>query len=264
MPITERWDFKQFKEKFFQISGLNLDSYKDRQMERRIRTLLEREGCASQEQFINKLRQDPQARYKFLDYLTINTSGFFRDLKIFNYLQQYALVELLKRHERINLWSMGCSRGEEPYTLTIILSELSALGRADILASDLDDRVREFAREGCYAPNQLTHLPPLLLQKYFTAQNGVYSINERLKRSVRFEKHNFLTPIYQALPRMEMVLCRNVFIYFKTEVQEWIIGQVADMIVPGGYFVTGCAEFINNPQRFGLERKIPAVYQKQG
>lgn len=261
--MSEAWDFKQFKEQFHQISGLDLDRYKDRQMERRIRQLMEREGYSSGCQLIGRLREDPGTMDHFLNYLTINTSGFFRDTKIYDYLRDYALPDLLQRHPHIKIWSMGCSRGEEPYTLAIILSELSALGRADILASDLDDQVRAAAREGCFAAHQLTRVPPPILEKYFSRQNGAYHIHNRIKQSVSFKKHNFLKPIYGALPKMQLVLCRNVFIYFKLDVQDWIVGQVAGLITPGGYFVTGCAEFVNDPRRFGLERKVPAVYQKQ-
>lgn len=261
--MSEKVDFKQFKALFCKISGLNLDSYKDRQMERRIRQLIVREGYGSFEQYIVRLREDPETLHKFFNYLTINTSGFFRDPKIYDYLQKNAFVELLKRFERINIWSMGCSRGEEPYTLAMILSELSALGRVNILASDFDDQARAFAREGCYAPHQLTGVQPHILKKYFALQNKAYLISDRLKNSIKFEKHNFLAPIYQTLPPMQLVLCRNVFIYFKTEVQDWIVEQLSSVLSPGGFFVTGCAEFVHNPARFGLERKIPAVYQKQ-
>lgn len=261
--MNEVWDFGRFKEKFFQISGLDLDSYKDRQMERRIRQLIDREGYGTYFKFIQKLKEDPDTLHRFFNYLTINTSGFFRDSKIYDYLHNIALKELLKRHERINVWSMGCSRGEEPYTLAIILNELSALGRAKIFASDLDDKARAAAQEGCYVPHQLAKMPPPLLEQYFTQRNGGYYISDRIKKSVIFEKHNFLAPIYKDLPPMQLVLCRNVFIYFKMEVQDWIVGQIANLITPGGYFITGCAEFVNNPQRFGLERTIPAVYQKQ-
>jgi len=72
-----------------------------------------------------------------------------------------------------------------------------------------------------------------------------------------------LAPIYQALPQMQLVLCRNVFIYFKMEVQDWIVRQLSSKLSPGGFFVTGCAEFVHDPAKFALERKIPAVYQKQ-
>jgi chemotaxis protein methyltransferase CheR len=256
------WDFKQFKAAFKQISGLDLDCYKDRQMERRIRQLIVREGYGDLSKFLARLRADREVLHKFFNYITINTSVFFRDEKVYDYLRQTVLVELLQRHERINIWSMGCSRGEEPYTLAIILNELGALDRAYILASDIDDQARALARKGFYTPHQLEKVPPLLLKKYFEPGDGGYRISSRIKEAVTFQKHNFLTPIYRELPPMQLVMCRNVFIYFKSGVQAWIVEQIADLITPGGYFVTGCAEIINNTRLFGLERKSAAVYQK--
>ncbi|MEW5785271.1 MAG: protein-glutamate O-methyltransferase CheR [Bacillota bacterium] len=261
--MSEIRDFAEFKEKFYQFSGLNLDCYKDRQMERRIRQFIDRENYGNFSCFLDKLREDPEVLHNFFNYITINTSGFFRDEKVYEYLQNTVLVELLKQHDRINIWSMGASRGEEPYTLAIILNELSALGRANILASDIDDKARAMAQEGCYAAHQLEKMPPALLKGYFEQRNGGYYISDRIKKAVTFQKHNFLAPIYGEMSLMQLVLCRNVFIYFKTNVQDWMIEQIARLIVPGGFFVTGCAEFVNNPQRYGLERKIPAVYHKR-
>ena len=94
-------------------------------------------------------------------------------------------------------------------------------------------------------------------------QKGIKEdINVLNKKVVDFNKKNFLKPIYKNMPPLQMALCRNVFIYFKNEVQEWIIEQVSSLIVPGGYFIIGSAEFINKPERFKLERQIPSVYLK--
>lgn len=261
--MTEEMDFAQFKTEFFKISGLDLDSYKNQQMERRVRHLVNREGYGGFCSFLEKLGEDPAVLHKFLNYVTINTSSFFRDTRVYDYLRNSALAELLERHERIKIWSMGCSRGEEPYSVAIILNELSALDRADILASDIDDKARAMAEEGRFAPYQVDKVPPPLLATYFARQiNGHYLICDRIKKAVTFARHNFLAPACYNRPPMHLVLCRNVFIYFKPDVQERIVERVAGLITGGGFFVVGCAEFVNNPQRFHLERKIPAVYQK--
>jgi|LSQX01.2.fsa_nt_gb chemotaxis protein methyltransferase CheR len=256
------WDFKQFKAAFKQLSGLDLDCYKDRQMERRIRQLIEREGYGDLPTFLARLREDREVLHKFLDFIPINTSHFFRDEKVYDYLRHTVLLELLQRHERINIWSMGCSRGEEPYSVAIILNELGALDRARLLASDIDDKALAMARKGFYTWHQVEKVPLPLLKKYFEARDGGYYICNRIKEAVSFQKHNFLTPIYREMPPMDLVLCRNVFIYLKPGVQAWIVEQIAKLITPGGYLVTGCAEIINNLQPFGLERMSVAVYRK--
>ena len=258
--MKEKWDFTRFKKEFFQFTGLDLDCYKDKQMERRISQLLVREGYDDLSVFFGTIKADKEQLHKLYTYLTINTSVFYRDGKIYDYLQKTALVDLLKKFDRLNIWSMGCSHGEEPYTLALILDELSALSRASIMASDIDDKVLEMAREARYTSNQLEKVPPAILKNAFTCEDGCYYLIPKYKRVINFQKHNLLDPIYKNISPLHLALCRNVFIYFKTEVQESIIEQVSKRIVPGGYFIIGSAEFINKPERFKLERKIPSVY----
>lgn len=255
-------DFSLFKEDFFKNFGLKLDDYKERQMERRIRQLIDREKIDSYKALISKLRNEDQFLNDFFCYLTINTSEFFRDPRIYDYLRQQALIDLLGRNRNINIWSMGCSRGEEPYTLAILLSELGALSRAKILASDFDDKVRAEAAKGYYSKCQLGKMPPEILNTYFEQQNGGYQLKEKIRGAINFEKHNFLENIYQNLPQMHLVLCRNVFIYFKLEAQEWILEKLSKIIAPDGYFIIGCSEFIGKPEQHGLIKIKPSIYQK--
>jgi len=256
------WDFVRFKKEFYDLTSLDLDRYKDRQMERRIGQLVAREGYDGLHSFFKALKSSNELLHKFYNYLTINTSVFFRDTKVYDYLQNNALVDLLNNFQRIKIWSMGCSHGEEPYTIALILDQLSALQRAEILASDIDDKALEMAREAKYNPNQLEKVPPQLLREAFVQKNGFYYLAQSYKSAVTFKKHNLLAPIYKDMPAMQLILCRNVFIYFKIDVQEWIVEQVSKKITPGGYLIIGCAEFINKPERFNLERLIPSIYKK--
>ncbi len=257
------WDFVRFKKEFFQYTGLDLESYKDKQMERRINQLLKREGFDGLESFFKSIKASKDQLHKFYTYLTINTSVFYRDAKVYDYLEQTVFPDLLDKFKKIKIWSMGCSHGEEPYTLALMLDDLSALERASIIAGDIDDKVLQMAAEGVYSPNQVEKVPPHVLKKAFKVDNGKYCLDVKYKRAITFKKQNFLQPIYKDLPRMHLILCRNVFIYFKTEVQESIIEQVSALIEPGGYFIIGSAEFINKPERFGLVRKVPSVYLRQ-
>lgn len=261
--MKEDWNFTWFKEKFYKLSGLNLDSYKERQMERRVRQFMEREAQGSFSVFYALLQKDRLIYRKFLNYLTINTSGFFRDIKIYDYLQKIVLPGLLHEKESINIWSMGCSRGEEPYTIAIILKEMQCLERASIMASDIDDQVCKAAREVVFLPGQIDRVPKPLLKKYFSYDEGYYHLQDGIKSAVTFKKHNLLGPVYRQMQPMHLVLCRNVFIYLKAEVQDVIIENAVSLIIPGGFFIVGCAEFVKNPQRFGLVRKISSIYQKE-
>lgn len=264
MPLKDTWDFPRFKKEFYQFTGLDLECYKDKQMERRITQLFTREGYDGLSIFFKALKSDKEVLHKFYNYLTINTSVFYRDSKIYDYLQKKALPDTLKKFDQLNIWSVGCSHGEEPYTLALILDELNSLKKVKIYASDIDDKALEMAKEACYTPNQLEKVPDSVFKNAFTERNGLYYLNPKYKEVVKFQKQNFLSPIYKDMSRMQMALCRNVFIYFKTDIQEWIIEQISALIPKGGYFVIGCAEFINKPERFNLERQIPSIYLKTG
>jgi len=263
--VNGNWDFIRFKKEFFQLTGLDLERYKDKQMERRIGQLIEREGYDGLRSFFNDLKVNDDLLHKFYNYLTINTSVFYRDIKIYDYLQDRVLPDLLQNFNRLKIWSMGCSHGEEPYSIALMLHSLSSLQRAEIMASDIDDKALDMAREGKYSRNQLEKVPKDILKTAFTAQNGFYLLDPAYKKAVTFKKHNLLeSALYKSLSPMQLILCRNVFIYFKTDVQEWIVEQVAKLVAPGGYFIIGCAEFINKPERFNLERLIPSIYKKIG
>lgn len=259
--MKEGWTYSDFIQKIYLITGLDLNSYKDRQMERRIRQLMSRKNHSFKTLY-SELAANEAEKQQFLKYLTINTSGFFRDAHIYDYLTDHVLTELLREHEMLNIWSAGCSTGEEPYTLSMIIHELKAGLRARILASDIDRSALETAKQGRYYPRQLERVAPALISKYFELRDGHYYFRNRYKLAVKFRQHNLLAPAKEDFPPMQLILCRNVFIYFKMEVQERLITRFTRLLAPGGYFVTGCAEMLSQPQRFGLERKIPAVYQK--
>lgn len=253
--------YQEFIQKVHLITGLDLESYKERQMERRIRQLLHRKNLDFKS-FCAELARNEAAKEEFLNYLTINTSGFFRDEHIYSYLADEVIKNLLKEYGRLNIWSAGCSTGEEPYTLSIILHEMGAGSRAKILASDIDPGALEKAKKGYYHPRQLEKVAPGIKKRYFQYKEGCYYFQDRYKRIVSFRQQNLLDGFTEPIPPMQLILCRNVFIYFKVEVQEKLIERFSSLLPAGGYFVTGCAEMISQPQRFGLEKKIPAVYQK--
>ncbi len=259
--MTEEWTYDDFTEKLLFLTGLDLSSYKDRQMERRIRQLMTRK----KQNFCNlysELVHDGTERELFLNYVTINTSEFYRDESVYEYLSGHVFPQLLNRCHELNIWSAGCSTGEEPYTLSMIAHELRAGARVKILATDIDHQALEKASLGRYSIRQLEKVPPHLRTKYFTFESGSYCLRERYRKAVTFYQHNLLSPFDPTIPTMQLILCRNVFIYFKIEIQERLIEQFSTQLATGGYFVTGCVEIIKNPARFALERKIPAVYKK--
>lgn len=260
--MTRSWTYYDFARKLYLLTGLDLESYKYRQMERRIRQLMVRKNLDNFLNFYTVLATNEVERQQFLNYITINTSEFFRDKQVFDYLSTRVLPDLLSSYRNLNIWSAGCSTGEEPYTLSIIAHELQAGTRVKILASDIDHCALKKASLGKYHSRQMEKVPPHLANKYFEHINDCFYIREHFKKAVNFRQHNLLTLCNETISPMQLILCRNVFIYFKVEIQERLIEQFSGLLTTGGYFVTGCVEMISYPARFGLEKQIPAVYKK--
>lgn len=256
------WDYNEFKSNFHLKTGLDLNSYKDRQMERRIRQMIQREKRGGFRDFFILLNEDPSAMHSFLSYLTINTSGFFRDAAVYDNLKNIVFPQLLSGFDRLRIWSAGCASGEEPYTLAIILNHMSVLQKCRVLSSDIDEKALEKARAGCYSRRQMENVPPPVVRNCFIREGENFFILDKFKKAVTFYRVNLLESIPETFQNVHLILCRNVFIYLKAEAQEKIINGFCRCLQPGGFFIIGCAEYIGNPSGFGLERKYPSVYQK--
>ena len=253
-------DYEQFKEKVKIRIGLDLSSYKEQQMKRRIHQLMQRHHVEDYPAFLALLDCDRSILAHFTDYLTINTSQFFRDLAVYQALETKVLPELLRKGEALKIWSAGCSIGAEPYSLAMLLKELAPSGRWRILATDFDANILLKAQEGKYAENVLATLPARFRQRHFSEQDGYFYLDSQLKSLVQFRRQNLLTDSFETA--CDLILCRNVFIYFTVETQEELIQRFSQSLKADGWFVIGCAEMITSPARFGLEKIQPAVYRK--
>ncbi|HKM17481.1 MAG: protein-glutamate O-methyltransferase CheR [Firmicutes bacterium] len=251
-------DYEVFKARVRDLIQLDLGSYKQQQMQRRILQWIARHDLKDFAGLFNMLKTDTNHRGEFIDYLTINTSHFFRDQSVFEYLTAIILPSIAGSQTRI--WSAGCSIGAEPYSIAILLLE-NKFKIKEIIATDIDEDSLKKAEAGVYYSNQIVQLPPSLLERYFTIVNERYHIKDVVKRQVRFYKHNLLTDPYEK--GFDLILCRNVFIYFTSEIQSRLIKQFVDSLKPNGYFVVGSAELIINPNLFGLERVSYCIYQKR-
>ncbi len=158
------------------------------------------------------------------------------------------------------MWSAGCSIGAEPYTVAIIFDALKALDRVQIIATDMGDKVLKTARKGCYDLKYLQKTPEKYIRRYFSEEGGNYLLKEKLKNKVTFKRHNLLTdpPVLGC----HMILCRNVFIYFKPETQDFLLERFSNALKPEGILVIGSSEYISNPGKFELFRRHNTIYQK--
>lgn len=252
-------DYIHFKKDAREILGIDLNSYKEQQMLRRINQWVARHGLMDLNALAKELRSNSEHRNKFMEYLTINTSHFFRDQMVFANLERHVLPAITQNN-RPKIWSAGCSIGAEIYSIAMLLQEKGYPYR-QLLASDIDETVLAKALDGVYLNSQLGGVSPLLLNKYFVEVSGQYKISEEIKKMVTFVQHDLLRDPYQK--DFDLILCRNVFIYFTNETQKRLTERFIDSLKPGGYFIVGSAEQIMNPAVFGLNRVNYCIYQKQ-
>ncbi|NLM26014.1 MAG: protein-glutamate O-methyltransferase CheR [Firmicutes bacterium] len=251
-------DYSMFKRKIVDILGIDLNSYKEQQMHRRILQWISRYDLGDYTALVDLIQKDEEHRKRFMEYLTINTSYFFRDTLVFDYLEKTLLPEIAST-KPAKIWSAGCSIGAEVYSITILLLE-NKLKFNTLLATDIDETVLEKARQGIFQQTHINEISNDILSKYFTVTGNDYELKDLVRKHVIFKQHNLLTDPF---PKgYDLILCRNVFIYFTAEVQRELTEKFVESLNPGGYFVVGSAEQIMNPAQFGLSRVSYCVYQK--
>ncbi|MEW6046752.1 MAG: protein-glutamate O-methyltransferase CheR [Bacillota bacterium] len=254
-------EFQAFKRRLRELCGFDLDSYKGPQMERRTRQWMERRGIPSMGALIRRLEADKKARSDFLDYLTINTSQFFRDPGTWEALRVRVLPGLLASFGHLRIWSAACSIGAEPYTLAIILDEMGQGGRHYLLATDIDEDALARAKVAEYHDLHLPSLPASSRQRYFTrTPGGMWRLDAALAATVRFRRHDLLREPYPL--GFHLILCRHVMIYLTQEAQSFLLTHLAQALVAGGYLVVGGPEQIARPDEFGLERIEHSIYRR--
>ncbi len=252
-------DYEKLKRDIHKTLGIDLTAYKDQQMRRRINQWIERHQLKTYNQLVATLETDIDHREKFREYLTINTSNFFRDTKVFDVIRDKVLPEI-SRSARPRIWSAGASIGAEIYSIAILMNE-AKFTPGLLLATDLDESVLEKARAGVYLPNQIAGTNQEYLDKYFTKKpNGHWVIDEKIKKQVVFKTHDLLRSTYER--DFDLILCRNVFIYFTSETQQRLITNFVRSLKPSGYFIVGSAEQIMDPGSYGLQRVSYCVYRK--
>lgn len=205
-----------------------------------------------------------------IDVLTVNETYFFREqnqLKAFNEEILSELKEKNRESRSLRIWSAGCSTGEEPYTLAMLINEKGNFSGWDIeiYGSDINQRVLQSARKGIYRKNSFRASEPYFISKYFSEEDGSFRISDSIKTHVNFSYLNLLDPFRtRFLGKMDVIFCRNVLIYFDGPSRKKVIENFYDRLVDGGYLLLGHAEsLINITTAFTLKHfKNDMVYQK--
>ncbi|MCR2803011.1 protein-glutamate O-methyltransferase CheR [Paenibacillus sp. SCIV0701] len=253
-------DFSQFIARIKRKTDIDLSQYKEAQMKRRLTTLRMKNGYSTFEQYYQALEQNKALMNEFLDRMTINVSEFWRNPTRWEVLKNRFLPDMLAANARVKIWSAACSTGEEPYTIAMILSELDALGRASLLATDLDNGVLEKAREGSYLERSLRDVPASCRSKYFKPSEGAFLVSDTLKKAIQFKQGNLLHDTFDK--GFDLIVCRNVMIYFTEEAKHALYHKFAAALKPGGILFVGSTEQIFSPGQYGFETADTFFYRK--
>lgn len=251
-----------------EILSIRCSNYKEEYIKRRIQSRMRLCGKQDFEAYHKFFTTDTKEQESLRNALTINVTKFWRDKEVFDMLQKEVLPELMKRKERIRIWSAGCATGEEPYTLALMAYDMTRLRpnvRVTITASDLDIEVLKTARDGIYDKRSLENLTDSQIRRHFKARSdGKFEIKPHIKEMIRFQQHDLMSG-HAAVKSLDMVLCRNVTIYF-TEKQK---NELAEIFHPAlltrGYYVLGKTEFLGREVEhlYRPFNSLQKIYQKQ-
>ena len=254
-------DYEVFKEKVFQLTKIDLSCYKERQMKRRIDALITKAKITSYEAYIQVLKTDKDMLEEFVAYLTINVSEFYRNPEQWKYLEETVIPELIQRFgKNLKVWSAACSTGDEPYSLVMALSRHIPLQQIRIYATDLDKQVIAKAKTGLYGEKSIEGVPEDLKKKYFTKIGPSYKIADEIKARVDFHQHNLLKDTYPT--DCNLIVCRNVLIYFTEEAKDEVFRKYYQSLAKGGMLCIGSTEQIMNYREIGFDRKSSFYYVK--
>lgn len=253
-------DYGTFVQGIKKLTGIDLSLYKEAQMKRRLTSLYEKKGFRNFTEFLEGVQKDRELMNEFLDRMTINVSEFYRNRKRWDVLQNKIFPKLLEKNKRLKIWSAACSTGEEPYTIAMVLSNFLPLSQIRILATDIDVNCLQKAKRGVYPDRSLLEVPLEMKQKYFIEEGSFYRVKDEIKQTVTFKKHNLLKDPYET--NVDLIVCRNVMIYFTEEAKDQIYKEFCKALKPGGILFVGSTEQIFQPSRYGFEVEDTFFYRK--
>ena len=254
-------NYEWFKAEILKLTKIDLNFYKEKQMRRRIDTLVTKNGAKSYEDYVALIKKDKALFEQFVNFLTINVSEFYRNPDQWKLMDESVIPKLLVNNNRqIKIWSAACSTGDEPYSLAMAFSKHIPLSNIKILATDIDKQVIQHAQVGLYNAKSIVGVPDDMKKKYFTQVGSSYQIADEIKKCVEFKEHNLLKDIY---PKdFDLILCRNVVIYFTDEAKDMIYQKFFESLKKKGVLFIGSTEQISNYKDIGFERLSSFYFQK--
>jgi chemotaxis protein methyltransferase CheR len=267
---TERVLVSQY---IYSISGIALDESKAYLIEGRLSALAEQSNCANYLALVSRARSDPSRAIerRIIDAITTNETMFFRDTAPFDLLRHKIIPELIDRRRRtgtcrIRIWSAACSTGQELYSIAILLKEL--LGDPDrygvqLLGTDISDEAVARASRGIFNEVEVSRgLPEEMRSRYFSHREGHWQIRDEIRALASFKRLNLMHD-FSALGRFDVILCRNVAIYFNEPDRRTLFGRLERSLETDGYLMIGSMESLAGMPQFESKRYLRSVYYQQ-
>lgn len=256
------YDYNYFMKEVYRLTKIDLTSYKENQMKRRIDALILKHKIADYKAYVDVLGKDKEMLNEFVEYITINVSEFYRNPEQWKILSDRVLPELIKNNgnKPLKIWSAACSTGDEPYSLVMCLSKYMPLNQIKIIATDISDEIIDKAKIGMYVEKSINGVPDDMKKKYFTKNGNFYAVSDEIKSRVEFRKQNLLKDDF--IKDCDLIVCRNVLIYFTEEAKDTVFRKYYDCLKPNGVLFIGSTEQIINYKDIGYKRLDSFYYQK--
>ncbi len=265
-------EFTELKAIIKRKIGFNCEDYKQPHLKRRLAVRLRATQSTSYKDYVQVLSKNADEEQQLKETLTVNVTELFRNPETYESVRANVLPELIKykgNNKLIKVWSAGCSNGEEPYSIAILLNEYlgSSAKRYNIsiLGTDIDDDSLGKAENGVFQPKQLEKLGKERIGRFFFMKENNYQVIDELKKMVKVKRHDLISgPKFSGF---DIIFCRNVTIYFEQKLQEILYMNFYNALNEGGYFVMGKTETLVGPasqlfKRFDLKERIYAKKEK--
>jgi len=262
--------FDEFLKEAAPLFGLQRRPFQRRGVKRKVERRIAEVGFSHFEEYLLKVQKDPEEQDHLSKILTVTISRFFRDREVFDFLENFIIPTIIKNRkekDEFKIWSIGCASGEEPYSFLLLWKEKFEKNfpqiHLSILATDINEKLLERAKEGRYKKSSLKEVPKEVLKSYFNIENGFYILDRSIQESVGFKKHDIIHE--EPFSGMDIVLCRNLaFTYFSKECQMNVLKKIARSLNKEGYLVIGKDEFppLTYPTLFVPIFPTERIYQK--
>lgn len=270
IKINEK-EFKQIADYIKENYGIQLKEEKMALVNGRLQGLLNQHNFKSFTEYFSYVMADKtgDAVISLINKITTNHTFFMREPEHFNYFRDKVLPYLSQTvtDRDLRVWSAGCSTGEEPYTLAMIIDEFFGAEKRNwdskILATDISLRALEDAKKGVYSNKDIAPMPPMWKQNYFTKYDAESSVvSDNIKAEVIYRRFNLMSQTFTFKKKFHTIFCRNVMIYFNNETKHEVVNRFYDATEKGGYLFIGHAESLNR-ELTKFKFIMPAVYRKE-